>query len=127
MLPSMTIAYHNVFSSSAMPVWFNNTNFLRASVSFGLAGTGDVTSTVEQTSGVWNFYAVTTTATTTKVYVNGVLVSSGNIPWAGDTAEINFGAYARQSPYTGRLDDMRLYSQTLSADEISRIYTNTLL
>jgi hypothetical protein len=127
MMPNMTLAYHNVFSSSKMPVWFNTTTFLRASVNFGVGGGGEVISTIAQTAGVWKHYAITTTATQTLLYVDGILVKTGNITWGGDTALIYFGAYLAQSPYTGRLDDMRLYSSTLSASDINSIYTRTLI
>jgi hypothetical protein len=126
MMPNMTLANNNVFSSTRMPVWFSTTTFLRASVNFGIGGGGEVISTIAQTSGVWLFYAITTTATQTLLYVNGVLVRTGNLSWGGDTAVINFGAYQGQSFLSGRLDDMRLYSSTLSATDIDRIYTTTL-
>ena len=127
MIPKFSFANNNVFSSIRMPVWFNGTTFLRASVNFGVGGGGEVISTVAQTSGVWKFYAITTTATTTNLYVDGVLVKTGNFAWGGDTAVINLGAYMGTSFFSGRLDDMRLYSSTLSATEINTIYTSTLL
>lgn len=127
MMPIVTSANNNVFSTAKMPVWFNGTTFLRATVNFGVGGGGDVTSTVAQTSGVWKFYAITTTATTTELYVDGNLVSTRNFNWTGDTAVINLGAFLAQSLFTGRLDDMRLYSSTLTASDINTIYTKTLL
>jgi hypothetical protein len=56
-------------------------SFLTVAVNFGLGGSGDVVSTVAQTSGVWIFYAITTTATQTLLYVNGVLVRTGNFTY----------------------------------------------
>lgn len=127
LMPTFSSANNNVFSTAKMPVWFNSTAFLRATVNFGVGGGGDVVSTVAQTSGVWKFYAITTTATTTELYVDGNLVSTRNFNWTGDTAVINLGAFLAQSLFTGRLDDMRLYSITLSATEINALYTSTLL
>ena len=127
MIPNITLANNNTFSSRRMPVWFNGTIFLRASVNFGVSGGGDVISSVAQTSGVWKFYAITTTATQTKIYVDGVLVTSMNVTWGGDTAVINFGAYLGASFLTGLMDDMRLYSSTLTSTDISEIYSRTLL
>jgi hypothetical protein len=56
-----------------------------------------------------------------------VLVRTGNFTWGGDTSVINLGAYQGVSFLRGRLDDMRLYSSTLSATVINTIYTSTLL
>ena len=127
MMPIVTSGSNNAYSTTKLPIWFNGGTFLTASVNFGIGGGGDVVSTVAQTSGTWIFYAVTTTATQTIMYVNGVLVKTGNLSWSGDTAAINFGAYRGSSFITGRLDDMRLYSSTLTATDINNIYTSTLL
>ena len=116
----------NVFSSNLNPKWFCRTNFLRVNNSFqsGLPAI----STIEQTV-VWRFYAVTTTTTTTttSLYVDGNLVSSVLVNATGDTGSIYFGSNEGGSFITGRVDDMRMYSQILSSSEISNIYTNTLL
>lgn len=126
MIPKISFSNNNVFSSTKMPVWFNGTTLLRATVNFGGAGATDIVSTTAQ-SNVWKHYAITTTATQSNLYVNGVLVKTGVVNWAGDTASLFFGAYNGQSFYSGRLDDMRLYSSALSATEINDIYTSTLL
>jgi hypothetical protein len=127
MIPKISLANNNVFSSTKMPVWFNTTTLLRASVNYGGTGAADIISTSAQVSVIWKHYAVTTTATQSNLYVDGVLVKTGVVNWAGDTASLFFGAYNGQSFYTGRLDDMRLYSSALSATEINNIYTSTLL
>ena len=126
-MPIFTSGSNNAYSTTKMPIWFNGGTFLTVSVNFGLGGGGDVVSTVTQTPGAWIFYAVTTTATQTLLYANGVLVRTGNLSWTGDTAAINFGAYRGSSFITGRLDDMRLYSSTLTASDINTIYTRTLI
>ena len=126
-MPIFTSGANNAYSTTKMPVWFNGGTFLTVAVNFGIGGGGDVVSTVAQTSGAWIFYAITTTASQTLLYVNGVLVRTGNLVWGGDTAAINFGAYRGSSFLKGRLDDMRLYSSTLTATDIDTIYTRTLL
>jgi hypothetical protein len=126
-MPIFTSGNNNVYSTTKMPIWFNGGSFLTVAVNFGLGGGGDVVSTIAQTSGAWIFYAITTTATQTLLYVNGNLVKTGNLTWGGDTAAINFGAYSGASFLTGRLDDMRLYSSTLTASDINALYTRTLL
>ena len=127
MMPNVTVNANNVYSSNKMPIWFSNTTFLRASVNFFLGDGGDVISTVELTAGVWKFYALTTTASQSKSYVDGNLVTTGNLTWGGDTDIINFGAYLGTSFLTGRLDDMRLYSQTLTAIDTNDLYARTLI
>ena len=126
-MPIFTSGANNAYSTTKMPIWFNGGTFLTVAVNFGQGGSGDVVSTVAQTSGAWIFYAITTTASQTLLYVNGVLVRTGNLSWGGDTAAINFGAYRGSSFITGRLDDMRLYSSTLTATDINSLYTRTLL
>ena len=126
-MPNFVSGSNNAYSTTKMPIWFNGGTFLTVSVNFGVGGGGDVVSTVPQTSGAWIFYAITTTATQTLLYANGVLVRTGNLAWGGDTAAINFGAYRGSSFITGRLDDMRLYSSTLTATDINSIYTRTLI
>ena len=126
-MPNFVSGSNNAYSTTKMPIWFNGGTFLTVSVNFGVGGGGDVVSTVAQTSGAWIFYAITTTATQTLLYANGVLVKTGNLAWGGDTAAINFGAYRGSSFITGRLDDMRLYSSTLTATDINSLYTRTLL
>jgi hypothetical protein len=127
MMPNFVFGDNNAYSSTKMPIWFNGGTVLKVSVNFGVGGGGDVLSTVTQTSGVWLFYAITTTATQTLLYVNGVLVRTGNFTWGGDTSVINLGAYQGVSFLRGRLDDMRLYSSTLTASDINALYTRTLL
>jgi hypothetical protein len=60
----MSFSGNNVFSTTTMPIWFNSTFVLRATVNFGSAGSADVISTIPQsTVNPWKFYAITTTDT----------------------------------------------------------------
>jgi hypothetical protein len=120
---STTGGSSNVFSTTKMPIWFDNTTFLRASVNFNTTGV-NVISNVAQTS-TWMFYAITTTATTTSLYVDGTLVSSVNVAWTGDTATMFFGAYQGGNYLTGLLDDIRFYSNILTSTDIQTLYINT--
>jgi Concanavalin A-like lectin/glucanases superfamily len=117
--------FNNVFSTTKMPIWFQQTDLLRATVNFGVAGTTNVVSTHPQTS-TWKFYAITTSGTTTSVYVNGILVSSANVNWTGDTSAICIGGYTNLSFLTGFMDDIRLYPSILSPAEIQTIYARTI-
>jgi Concanavalin A-like lectin/glucanases superfamily len=123
--PNPSAEFNNVFSTTKMPIWFQKTNLLRATVNFGVAGTTNVVSTHPQTS-IWKFYAITTSGTTTSVYANGVLVSTANVNWTGDTSAICIGGYTNLSFLTGFMDDIRLYSSILSPEEIQRLYETTI-
>ena len=116
----------NVFSTTKTPIWFNGTTFLRASVNYPSGG--DATSNVAQTS-TWLFYAITTTPTTTSLYVNGSLVSTLTVAWTGDTDKMVFGAYQTNNVgnYTGLMDDIRFYSNILTPTDIMTLYTSTTL
>lgn len=116
---------HNTFSTTKIPIWFNGTNFLRASVNFGGGGV-DVTSTSSQTA-TWRHYAITTSATTTTLYVDGVLNTTASATWTGDTATMYFGAYQGGSTMVGLLDDIRFYTSILTPTEIQNLYTTTFM
>ena len=114
---------NNIFSTTKMPIWFNGTTLLRASVNY--PGT-DVTSTIAQTS-TWLFYAVTTTPTTTSMYINGNLVASSAVAWTGDSATMFIGAYQGSSFFnSGFIDDLRLYSFILTQPEILSLHTESM-
>ena len=109
-----------------MPMYFNSTTFLKATVNFGSTPV-NVISTLAQTS-TWKFYAITTTATTTTMYVNGDVVASASVAWAGDTGAMYFGSYtAGSNNYVGLMDDIRFYPIILTPTEIQTLYTSTLL
>ena len=114
---------NNIFSTTKIPIWFNGTALLRASVNF--PGT-DVTSTIAQTS-TWLFYAVTTTPTTTSMYINGNLVASSAVAWTGDSDPMFIGAYQGTSFLNnGFIDDIRLYSFILTQPEILSLHTESM-
>ena len=115
----------NTFSTTKIPIWFNGTNFLRASVNFPTSGV-DVTSTSPQNM-TWKHYAITTTATTTSMYINGVLNASASATWTGDTATMYFGAYQGSSTLIGLMDDIRFYTSILTPTEIQNLYTTTFM
>lgn len=116
---------YNTFSTTKIPVWFNNTTFLRATVNFPTVGV-DVISTSAQTA-TWKHYAITTSATSTSMYINGVLNATSAVPWTGDTSTMYFGSYQGSSNLTGLMDDIRFYESILTATEIQNLYNSTFL
>lgn len=118
---STTTPVGNVFSSVDYPIYFNN-SILTAYLSY--TNTNYPSSSVSQTSA-WVHYAVTTSSTELKIYVNGILKSStalSNFP--GDTTDNYFGSFSssNRDNYKGYIDDMRLYPRALSIDEVKYIY-----
>ena len=124
-LAGAPVGNNNAFSTTKIPIWSAATNFFRASVNFPTSGT-DVISTSPQTN-LWKHYAITTSATTTSLYIDGVLNASASVAWTGDTATIFLGAYQGTSFLTGQLDDVRFYTSILTATEIQNLYTTTLM
>ena len=115
----------NTFSTTKISIWFNGTNFLRATVNFPTVGV-DVTSTSPQ-NATWKHYAIKTSATTTSMYVNGVLNATASATWTGDTATMYFGAYQGSSTLIGLMDDIRFYTSILTATEIQNLYNTTFI
>jgi len=112
----------NVFSSTNYPLFFNSTTFLSIRPGFTAGGGATINSTVAQTAN-WVFYAVTTTATTVTLYINGVQNASNTMTgYTGDTTTIQFGAYTGGSFYTGYIDDIRQYPYVLTNAQIAAIY-----
>ena len=83
-------------------------------------------STAAPTPGEWHACAYTYDKTTHKLYVDGVLKDSSNVPpqtatprrlefarWGGDFSGAGAGGY-----FTGRLDDVRIYTRALNEAEI---------
>jgi hypothetical protein len=112
---------NSVFSSKNYPVWFPDTKYLNWNASYDVQNTQEYMSTFSQ-STTWTFYAITTTGTTSHMYINGVLNFGGSMSFEEDTSEIQFGAYIGANFYTGYIDDMRLYNIALNIDQIKAIY-----
>lgn len=80
--------------------------------------------------GKWYHVAVTRSETEVAIYVNGELLNtaeaSGQLNVAGISQPLRIGAMSENGgyflPFIGKLDEVRLYSRALSADEIAGIY-----
>ncbi len=72
----------------------------------------------------WQHYAMTWTSDALDGYVNGVRVAGGAFTAGGTVGNLLFGGGAG-SHLIGQLDDIRLYTRTLSATEISQTYNET--
>jgi hypothetical protein len=72
----------------------------------------------------WYHLVATFDGADVKLYVNGALEDSANQPGTHyASSKVCFGSkYNGERPFKGRLDDIRIYSQSLSADEIGQLY-----
>jgi hypothetical protein len=116
--------FNNVYSTVTRPIYFLKTSFLKAFVNFSTTNT-KVESNVPQTVE-WKFYAVTVSATETKMYVNGILIQTQQASSNGETNPIYFGCYENSAFYTGLIDDMRMYDSVLPPDYIQRMYSHLI-
>lgn len=78
----------------------------------------------------WQHVAVTYTSTGSKLYVNGVLLSTvtavaGSGTVSDATAELIIGNnYTSTRSFDGQIEDLRIYERELSVSEIKAIYTS---
>lgn len=88
-----------------------------------------VTPSDVQVSGVgvgseWNHVVGTYDGTSIKIYVNGVLKGSAQQaePIDGFNSDIVLGNYIAQSDWLGTIDELLIYNQALSAQEVQQLY-----
>ncbi|HVX56191.1 MAG TPA: LamG domain-containing protein, partial [Candidatus Saccharimonadales bacterium] len=72
--------------------------------------------------GNWYLMVVTYDGTTAKLYVNGNLENSGTGTVIAPTSGFQWGMIGGQENYSGSMDDIRIYSRTLSATEVQALY-----
>lgn len=91
------------------------------------AGRHDVLYTNDAPPGAWHHLATTFDGTTKKIYVDGALVMASPEPDAieYDNSQVVVGCDINNGmqvyPYTGMLDDLRVYSRALSDPEIAAL------
>ena len=104
---------------------FQQYNFTAPSGSQGIF----LNSVTSLSLGVWYHVAATVQGATVKLYINGVLDSSGTTPVAATTTTdpLTFGHTGNwgYTPYPGALDDIRIYSRALSAAEVASLASKT--
>lgn len=80
------------------------------------------------TTNTWIHAAVTSTGTTTQIYVNGLASgSTGTTSFSTFTPTLFLGARAASSfVLNGRLDDVRIWNRCLSAADVCAMYGDSL-
>ena len=75
-------------------------------------------------SGTWNHIAISRDGTSVKFYKNGAQIGATQTLGADNDITINtIGSFSGGTfPFEGKLDEIRLYNRSLSADEIKNLY-----
>lgn len=94
------------------------------------AGNGtsfDLATTDVLSSGAWNHIVAEIAGTAASIYINGVLSKSGSVVGARQSNDGNVMIGERAdafAPFSGSLDEVRVYNRALSASEIQNIYND---
>lgn len=76
----------------------------------------------------WHLVAITNSAGSATMYIDGVVVATGTLPISNNNANLFIGARHSNdgSSYTdgwrGSIDDIRIYNRALSAAEVQALY-----
>lgn len=71
----------------------------------------------------WTFVATTWDSTSNKLYVNGQLENATSTTGSGNSSTVtNIGAENTSRQFIGSIDDVRIYNQALSAEDIQDLY-----
>ena len=136
-LDQQVILYHGR-GGSTRPSWFlavqgdlpyPNTPLYPGSFVFGVRASRDpayTALTAKAVAGRWVHLAATYDGATLKLYADGILQSSAAAPLPYDNAEYlhiggDPGVVSGRSWYTGLLDDVCIFSQALTAEEVKAV------
>lgn len=124
--PSAVAPNTNIFESTGGIFYLSlHASGNRAFHSANIAGQRTINGTTLMSTGNWYFVVGTYDNANLKVYVNGVLDGTVAVTGADVSADPYFciGANSCNSYWTtGKVDDVRIYSRPLSADEILAMY-----
>jgi hypothetical protein len=111
---------------STYPLWLHVSSY---SKKFQLQRNGyNIVSTTEPQAGVWYHVAFVMSGTTGKIYVNGILETTGTIGAAGGTNyDLSIGALGNYTDFNGGswdgyIDEPGIWSRDLSSTEITSIF-----
>jgi len=127
------VAKHNSGASTGYVFFYYNNRLI---LQFGNGSSwpaSDVRSSTVIPQGSWQYVTVTRSGGTVKFYLNGTLDSTGStistaIPDSG--GDMWIGHDVNQSNVSehhlnGGIDDLKMYSRALSAEEVSGLYSNS--
>lgn len=84
---------------------------------FSTIGGADYSFDYSAPKGAWAYVTLTSDATSTSLYANGVLKQT-----IGNTIPLPLGGIGGRRPFGGVLDDLKIYAQQLSAQEVADLY-----
>lgn len=130
-LPIYTqIMGNNDGGTNGYQLWYNTDDSCCASNSFifSLNSYGSLEADKSFTAdGKWHHVVGTYDGANTKIYIDGVKGNDGTISnaitYTGATATIGGGAI-NFAPFSGNIDDVRVYNRALSATEVRQLYNN---
>lgn len=85
-----------------------------------------LTSNAALSVGQWHYIAVTYDGTTQKLYIDGALDNSQSLPGITLTYQnspVKIGAGDYNNPFSGKIDDLRIYNRALSDNEVTDLAT----
>jgi len=88
---------------------------------FSYSHTDTISATSAILDGTWHLITVTSDGTDTKAYIDGVLKATINV---SVTVNNLYYAYGLRGLPNGKIDDMRFYDDSLTADEVSALYAS---
>lgn len=91
-------------------------------------GGGDLSATTTINSGTWYHLVATFSGSTAKLYKDGSLIATST-SFANDTATTFNGVLGcedegNSGPFTGRIDDARIYTRAITATEVTHLSTS---
>jgi len=122
------LGHQGAGGSTRMPsMWIYDNTEIHAGFGDGTAWRSFTTTTDPITENTWNHVAAVFDGTNYKIFVNGVEEYSQTGSWTGQCpnpsyAQLDIGRV--DNYFNGTIDDVRVYSRDLSAQQIAAIYAN---
>ncbi|MGV8151944.1 MAG: LamG-like jellyroll fold domain-containing protein [Candidatus Nanoarchaeia archaeon] len=122
------LGYAGGGTSTRMPsMWIYDVNEIHAGFGDGSSWQSFTTTTNPITNNAWNHVVATFDGTYYQIYVNGIIAYNATGSWSGvcpnpSYAQIDIGRV--DNYFNGTIDDVRIYNQSLSSEQIRAVYFN---
>ncbi len=111
-----------IAGASAWWILLNNRNVLLQQMASPYSEISSYTDNIQ--NNVWYHVGVTSNGDEKKIYVNGVLVKTGNLTVPTATYGRVAYAYTGTDMFDGKVDEIRVYNRYLNASEMHYLYKN---
>ena len=126
----------NTFSTTWRRGIMRQENYTVSGYRFGFDATGKPLFWTSQSGGTlnltgatqlltlnkWNFLVVTYNNQQASMYLNGAIIASSTGTYVAGSNALQIGMNVNSEPFSGLLDDVRVYNRALSASEVSQVY-----